>query len=72
MSRHVNPLTEGEAKVQLTCDECGKQEWSKLVIIKDHQPDIEYDAVQDSKTWQYADDSLVCSDECAEKFWSWE
>lgn len=68
MSRQHTAEVVGEGKVLLVCDECGNEEWRSVTFTRDDTC-LEYAAVQDSDEWVFADDAIVCSEECEKKFW---
>jgi len=68
MSRRHDAQLRGTVEVLMVCDECGKEEWRKSEPLVDDFC-AEYDATLRS-SWSFADDGLVCSDACAQKYWN--
>ena len=68
MSRSCEARVQGEVRVLLECGMCDKREWVAYEMSScGNCP--EYGAVEASDTWSHQDDSIVCSEKCADDFW---
>lgn len=68
MSRQCKARVFGTVAVRLVCDQCGKVEWFKTKLDGEDPDCLEWEAKQQAG-WTRQDDCIVCSDECAQKFW---
>lgn len=68
MSRQHTARVVGAGRVLLVCDQCEKEEWHNVTLTRDDTC-LEFAAVQDSPEWVFADDAIVCSEECEKRFW---
>jgi len=71
VSRRHNAKAQGEARVQLVCDECGYEEWVLVTFRDEEDPCLVDIAIHNTgeDSWRYEDDLVVCSQACAEVFY---
>ena len=71
MSRRHLANVRGAVEVELVCEMCEKREWI-AVAFDDCEKCVEHEAARQSEEWAMADDALVCSQTCWDKFWTEE
>lgn len=62
----------GSVEVELVCGNCERREWHR-VSPKDCGSCVEWDAItMGDGDWRHIDDSIVCSDPCADAIFGWD